>query len=188
MALLAGSPALNAGDANELGTPDQRGVLRAGGVNVGAYQASASAFVISAPDAVLSGVPFGATVAAIDIFGQIAVGYAGTVTFRTSDSEPNVVLPADYMFMSEDGGSHTFTDTGLGETTLITPGNQMITVTDTADNTIMGSVTVMVDPRMLVYWGGLFIRRHHMAALSVRRVKWIRQAPPFDGATQPMSR
>jgi hypothetical protein len=33
------------------------------------------------------------------------------------------VLPADYTFtLPDDGGSHTLTDTGLGETTLITPG------------------------------------------------------------------
>jgi hypothetical protein len=43
MALLAGSPALNAGDPSQLGTTDQRGVVRSGGVNIGAYQASASA-------------------------------------------------------------------------------------------------------------------------------------------------
>jgi hypothetical protein len=48
MALLPGSPALNAGDPNQLGTADQRGVLRTGGVNIGAYQASASAFVLTA--------------------------------------------------------------------------------------------------------------------------------------------
>jgi hypothetical protein len=43
MAVLAGSPALNAGDPSQLGVADQRGVVRDGGVNIGAYQASASA-------------------------------------------------------------------------------------------------------------------------------------------------
>src|SRR5260370_25869021 len=38
-ALLPGSPALNAGDPSQLGTADQRGVVRKGGVNIGAYQA-----------------------------------------------------------------------------------------------------------------------------------------------------
>jgi hypothetical protein len=146
MALLAGSPALNAGDPNELGTPDQRGVLRAGGVNIGAYQASVSNFILTAPAEVTTGVAFDVTVTALDIFGQLAVGYRGTVTFSTSDPDPNAVLPANYMFTSEDGGSHTFTNTGLGEITLTTPGDQMITVTDTADNTITGSVMVTVDP------------------------------------------
>jgi hypothetical protein len=36
------------------------------------------------------------------------------------------VLPADYTFTLDDGGSHTLTDTGLGETTLITPGDQTV--------------------------------------------------------------
>jgi hypothetical protein len=71
--------------------------------------------------------------------------YTGTVIFSTSDPDPGVVLPADYTFTLDDGGSHTFTDTGLGETTLITPGDQTLTVMDTADNTIAGSATVTVD-------------------------------------------
>src|SRR6202011_4473543 len=88
MALLPGSPALNAGDPAQLGVADQRGVVRAGGVNIGAYQASASAFVISAPDTVQSGVPFDVTVTAVDPFNQVAVGYTGPVTFSTTDSDP----------------------------------------------------------------------------------------------------
>ena len=40
MALLPGSPALNAGDPSQLGTKDQRGVVRTGGVSIGAYQDS----------------------------------------------------------------------------------------------------------------------------------------------------
>src|SRR5262249_14633741 len=77
-ALLAGSPALNAGDPAQLGVADQRGVVRSGGVNIGAYQASASAFVLTAPDSVTAGAPFDATVKAVDSFGQTAVGYTGT--------------------------------------------------------------------------------------------------------------
>jgi hypothetical protein len=93
MALLAGSPALNAGDPAQLDVPDQRGVIRSGGVNIGAYQASASAFVLAAPDTVTAGTPFDVTVQAVDPFGQVALGYTGTVTFSTSDPDPNVVLP-----------------------------------------------------------------------------------------------
>jgi hypothetical protein len=145
MALGAGSPALNAGNPAQLGVADQRGVVRTGGVNIGAYQASATAFLVSAPDTVQAGVPFDVTVTAVDPFGQVAVGYTGTVTFSTSDPDPGIVLPADYTFTLDDGGSHTFTDTGLGETTLITLGDQTLTVMDTADNTITGSTTVTVD-------------------------------------------
>jgi hypothetical protein len=154
-ALLPGSLALNNGDPSELGNLDQRGVVRTGGANIGAYQASASAFVLTAPDTVTSGLPFDISVTAVDIFGQTAVGYSGIVTFSTSDADPGVVLPADYTFTAADGGSHTFTNTGLGEITLITPGDQTMTVTDTADNTITGSVMVTVDPAS-VYLGRAF--------------------------------
>jgi hypothetical protein len=146
MALLPGSPALNAGDPGQLGVPDQRGVVRTGGVNIGAYQASATALVVDAPAAVTAGVPFDVTVTAVDPFSQVAVGYTGTVTFSTTDPDPDVVLAADYTFTLEDGGRHTFSDNGLGETTLLTAGDQLLTVTDTADSTITGGAIVTVDP------------------------------------------
>jgi hypothetical protein len=88
--------------------------------------------------------PFDVTVTAVDPFGQLAVGYADTVTFSTTDPNPGVVLPADYRFTAADDGVHTFTDTGLGETTLRTRGYQTITATDTANGSILGSVTVKV--------------------------------------------
>src|SRR5262249_32808178 len=71
---LPGSPARNAGHPGLAGTPDQRGVVRRSGVNIGAYQASASAFVLSAPAAVTAGTPFDLAVQAVDVFGQTAVG------------------------------------------------------------------------------------------------------------------
>jgi hypothetical protein len=128
MALLPGSPAVNAGDPAQLGTADQRGVVRSGGVNVGAYQASASALILTTPDTAQSGEPFDVTVTAVDVFGQVAVGYTGTVTFGTSDTDPGVTLPPDYTFTAADGGTHTFT----GEVTLITPGDQSLIVSDLA--------------------------------------------------------
>jgi hypothetical protein len=140
MALLSGSPALNAGDPTQLGVADQRGVLRTGGVNIGAYQASATAFVLSAPDTVDPGAPFDVTVAAVDPFGQSAFGYTGTVTFATTDPDPGVVLPADYTFTPADQGTHTFS----GGVTLVTPGDQVVSATDTSDATVGGSATVTV--------------------------------------------
>jgi hypothetical protein len=144
MRLLPGSPALDAGAPDQLGSTDQRGVVRTGGVNIGAYQASATAFLVSAPRRVHRGVPFDVTVTAEDPFGQVAAGYTGTVTFSTSDPSPRVVLPADYPFTLDDGGTHTFTDTGLGETTLRRPGRQTLTVTDTADASLTGQASVRV--------------------------------------------
>jgi hypothetical protein len=144
IALLPASPALNAGDPAQLSTGDQRGVVRTGAVNIGAYQASATGFVLTAPDTGQAGLPFDVTVTAVDPFGQVAVGYTGTVTFSSTDPDPGVVLPADYAFTLDNGGVHTFTDTGLGETTLVSAGNQMLMVTDTADNTITGTAIITV--------------------------------------------
>jgi hypothetical protein len=139
MALLAGSPALDAGDPAQLGVADQRGVVRSGGVNSGAYQASASAFVLTVPATVQAGVPFDVTVTAVDIFGQAALGYRGTVSFATSDPDPAVMLPPDYTFTADDQGTHTFT----AAFTLVTPGDQTITASDLAGG-FSSSVTLTV--------------------------------------------
>jgi hypothetical protein len=141
MALLAGSPALNAGNPSQLGTPDQRGVVRAGGVNIGAYQASASAFVLTVPGTVAAGTPFDVTVQVVDVFGQVAFGYTGTVTFRVTDPDSAVVLPLDYTFTANDAGTHTFS----GAFILITPGDQTLTVADLA-NGLSKDGTLTVNP------------------------------------------
>ena len=140
MALMPGSPALNAGAPDQSGVPDQRGVVRRGAVNIGAYQASASAFALTASDAVMAASPFDLAVAAVDSFGQAAIGYAGTVTFGTSDPDPGVVLPSDYTFRPSDQGMVTFP----GGVTLITPGDQTLLATDTANDAITGTVTITV--------------------------------------------
>jgi hypothetical protein len=140
-ALLAGSPALNAGNPSQLGVADQRGVVRAGGVNIGAYQASASAFVVTAPATATAGTPFDLTVTAVDTFGQVALGYTGTVTFATTDGDPAVVVPVDYLFRADDHGKHTFS-AGF---TLLSPGDQTLTVTD-MDDGFSASLTLTVKP------------------------------------------
>jgi hypothetical protein len=138
MALLAGSPALNAGDPDQLGVADQRGVLRSGGVNIGAYQASASAFALTAPATVTAGTPFDLTVKAVDPFGQTALGYRGTARFASSDGQAD--LPGDYTFVAADNGVHTFP----GGVTLNTAGDQTVTATDTSTSSLTGSAPVAV--------------------------------------------
>ena len=49
--------------------------------------------------------------------------------FTVTDTDPAVVLPADYTFTADDQGRHTFS----GAFTLITPGDQTLTVADLAD-------------------------------------------------------
>jgi hypothetical protein len=141
MALLAGSPALNAGDPAELGVADQRGVVRSGGVNIGAYQASASTFLVGAADTVQAGVPFDVTVTAVDPFGQTALGYTGTVTFSSADPY-GASLPADYTFTLADDGSHTFN----AQAALYTAGTWDVTATDINNSNLTGSSNVLITP------------------------------------------
>jgi hypothetical protein len=63
----------------------------------------------------------------------VATGYAGTVSFSSSD--PAASLPDDYTFNGGDAGSHLFS------ATLWTPGIQSITVVDI----LMSSLTATVD-------------------------------------------
>src|SRR5262249_46783803 len=115
-----------------------------GGVNIGAYQASASTFALTVPATVTAGAPFDVTVTAEDTFGQVAVGYTGTVHFSSSDGQ--ALLPADYTFTAADGGTHTFTS-GV---TLKTAGPQIVTASDgtlqnTANtNVVAGKATQLV--------------------------------------------
>jgi hypothetical protein len=94
----------------------------------------------SVPGIVAAGTPFDVTVQAVDVFGQVAIGYRGTVTFSVTDPDPAVVLPADYTFSADDQGTHHFT----GEFTLITPGTLMLTTADVA-NMLSQEVMVTVD-------------------------------------------
>jgi hypothetical protein len=134
--LLAGSPALDTGDPALLGTADQRGVVRGGGVNIGAYQASASALVLIAPATVTAGTPFAIAVQVVDPFGQKAVGYTGMVHFTASNG-----AMADYTFTATDGGQHTFGDVVLRQAGVLT-----VTGTDTADGSITGGTALTVTP------------------------------------------
>ncbi len=76
------------------------------------------------------------TVTAQDAYGNVAVGYTGTVHFGSSD--PRAVLPANYTFTAGDHGAHTFT------ATLKTAGTQALTATDTATGTITGAQSGIV--------------------------------------------
>jgi hypothetical protein len=135
VAPLPGSPALNAGGPVQPGLADQRGVVRTGGVNIGAFQASASAFVLTALASVTAGTPFDLTVRAQDSFGQPAVGYTGTAHLSSSDGQ--ATLPGDYTFTLADGGTHTFHGVALR-----TAGTWAVTATDAGSLTGSGTVTV----------------------------------------------
>jgi hypothetical protein len=82
------------------------------------------------------GVPFGATVRAVDQFGNNAIDYTGTVTLTSTDAAATV--PGPYAYGPTDTAQHTFT--GL---VLRTPGTQRVTAKDSHGFTIQsGPITV----------------------------------------------
>ena len=89
----------------------------------------------SGPDGVSStaGVAGNFTVTLKDAYGNIARGYTGTVHFTSSDGKAS--LPANYTFTTADKGVHTFTGLVLRK-----KGNQTVTITDTLNSSLTGSV------------------------------------------------
>jgi probable HAF family extracellular repeat protein len=115
-----------------------------GGTYHGFLATPIPALLITVAPTAIAGTPFDVTVTSLDPSGNIDTAYQGTVTFSTSDSDPGVVLPPDYRFttgVGGDNGVHTFS----GGVTLITVGDQTLTLTDTASG-IAGSATITVGP------------------------------------------
>jgi parallel beta-helix repeat protein len=145
MALLAGSPAIDAGDNSGAPDYDQRGPgfprVVNGIIDIGAFEVQPANqlthFSVSAAATTVAGSAFNVTVQALDDFGNLVSGYTGTVHFTSSDGQ--AILPDDYTFTAADGGTHTFS------ATLLTAGTQSITVTDTTTAGVTGtdgSITV----------------------------------------------
>jgi hypothetical protein len=144
MALLAGSPAIDAGDNTGAPAYDQRGPgfprIVNGVIDIGAFEVQtsttpqASSFTVSGfPSSTTAGVAGSFTVTAKNTDGTTAAYYAGTVHFTSSD--PLAVLPADYTFTAADAGVHAFS------ATLKTAGAQSITVIDSMTASPTGSQT-----------------------------------------------
>jgi hypothetical protein len=104
--------------------------------------APADHFHLGAPAMAVWGISFDLVVTALDPYGNVDTNYVGTVTFTSSDSDPGVILPADYAFQPIDSGMHTF----MGGAVLVTLGDQTVTATDTVTNIIMGTATITVGP------------------------------------------
>jgi subtilase family serine protease len=94
--------------------------------------------ITTSAGSVTTGAAFTVTVTALDANNNPVPSYAGAVHFLSSD--PGAGLPADYTFMTADGGTHTFSGV-----TLQTPGSQTITATDKGIGSITGNVTVTVN-------------------------------------------
>ncbi|HEV3440768.1 MAG TPA: S53 family peptidase [Gemmata sp.] len=93
-------------------------------------------FSISAPTTATAGSSFSITVEALNASNQIVAGYAGTVSFTSSDG--SAVLPPNYTFTTSDDGKHTFT------VTLKTAGTETIAATDTSNSSITGTASISV--------------------------------------------
>lgn len=131
MALLSGSPALDAGTCTGAPAFDQRGMPRPqnGSCDIGAYELGvANRFTVSVPVSAVAGSSFNYTVTALDALNNIVTGYAGTVHFTSSDGA--AILPADTTLTN---GVGTFS------AALQTAGNRTITATDTLTSSITGT-------------------------------------------------
>src|SRR5262249_475583 len=62
--------------------------------------APANHFSLTAPSSTVSGVPFDVAVAALDPYSNVDTNYTGTVAFTGTDTDPGVVLPAQYTFQA----------------------------------------------------------------------------------------
>ncbi len=97
------------------------------------------------PSGTTAGGSIQVTVAALDIYGNAASGYTGTVHFSSSD--PQAGLPADSTFTSNDRGAHVFF------LSLKTAGTQSLAVTDTANPAFASSQSsILVVPAMPTVW------------------------------------
>jgi hypothetical protein len=92
---------------------------------------------ISVPFSAIAGSPFTVTVTAM-VDGSRDTVINSSIHFTSSDS--SAVLPADYYFTVTDAGSHTFTN-GV---TLMTVGNQSVTVTEIGVPGLNGTTNVTV--------------------------------------------
>jgi hypothetical protein len=106
-----------------------------GGITV--QPAAASKFVLTAPSSVRARVSFSLTLTVEDAYGNLVTGYTGTVHFSSTDG--TALLPANYTFTAGDAGVHTFTGLVLHK-----KGKQKITITDTLNSALTGSVIVDV--------------------------------------------
>jgi predicted outer membrane repeat protein len=145
LALLPGSPAIDAGDNTSAPPTDQRGLPRIvnGTIDIGAFEVQNSGPAVTqlkldAPPSVTAGVPFNVTVSALDANSNVVSGYTGTVSFGSSDTNSGVVLPPDYAFTASDNGTHMFS------VTLFTDGTQMLTVKDKGNGSLTATAAVSV--------------------------------------------
>jgi len=91
---------------------------------------------VAMPESIAAGRPFAIVVQAVDQNGAVIPTFRDKVEVTSSDD--TATLPADYTYTVRDAGQHRFTFTLRGD------GEQTITVTDMAGQTITGTTTTAV--------------------------------------------
>jgi hypothetical protein len=94
---------------------------------------AAAVIGVTLPTQITAGVAFSSKVTVNDAWGNGVQNYFGTVNFASSAALSG--LPADYTFTGADAGVHSFT------VTLDTSGTQTVSVTDTSNPNLTGSVS-----------------------------------------------
>ena len=95
---------------------------------------------LSAPAAIVAGVPTTITIMAFDPFGNLATGYTRTVALTAAGS---TTLPATTTFTAADAGVHKVTATFFTATTIEVSGH------DGANPSVAGSTEIVVAPNSL---------------------------------------
>jgi hypothetical protein len=95
--------------------------------------------VVTAPATAQAGSPVSITVTVVDAYNNVVTGYAGTVSFQSTDAA--AALPSSYTFDGSDDGTHTF------QVTFWTPGVQTIEVSDLADALIASALRTATKDR-----------------------------------------
>src|SRR5262249_33533996 len=131
------SAVLKTAGTQSLTATDTSKAAIAGTQSVTINPAAASRLVLSGPSSVRASPAFSLTVTVVDVYGNVATGYRGTIAFRSSDSTAKA--PRNYTFTAADQGVHTFTGLVLKK-----KGKQTITVTDTLDSSLAGSALIDV--------------------------------------------
>jgi hypothetical protein len=101
---------------------------------------AATHFALAFPPNVQAGKSAPLTLTALDVGGNAATGYSGTIHFTSTD--PAASLPANYIFLPGDTGAHGF---GV---TFSAVGSKTVTATDTS-SVITGNQSVNVTPSIM---------------------------------------
>ena len=133
-----------AGPQSLTATDDALASLAITDPTISVQPAAAHSLVLTGlPASVLTGTSDPLTVTAYDAYGNVATGYTGTISFKSSDA--GAVLPEAFSFDSAAAGTRTF---GV---TFETVGNQTITAADTVNADIKGttpSIAVRAIPQI----------------------------------------